>query len=61
MGGGGGPQNCLFCKGNHLASEYQVVTNVDESSEILKKQRRRFICLRLGAGGGGRGGEAPSS
>ena len=43
-----GELNCLFCKGNHLASEYQVETNIDERREIVKKQGRRFNCLRRG-------------
>ena len=40
--------NCLFCKRNHRASECQVVTNIDERREILKKQERCFNCLRRG-------------
>ena len=38
----------MFCKGNHRASECQVVTNIDERREILKKQGRCFNCLRHG-------------
>ena len=38
----------MFCKGNHRASECQVVTNIDERREILKKQGRCFNCLRRG-------------
>ena len=38
--------NCLFCSGNHRASECQAVTNLDGGREILKKQGRYFNCLR---------------
>ena len=48
LSGNRGEFNCLFCKGNHRASECQVVTNIDERGEILKKQGRCFNCLRLG-------------
>ena len=48
MSGNRGELNCLFCKGNHRASECQVVTNIDERREILKKQGRCFNCLRRG-------------
>ena len=46
LSGNRGELNCLFCKGNHRASECQVVTNIDERREILKKQGRCFNCLR---------------
>ncbi|XP_068670918.1 uncharacterized protein [Montipora foliosa] len=39
---------CLFCKGNHRASECHVVTNIEGRKSILKKQGRCFICLRRG-------------
>ena len=48
LSGNRGELNCLFCKGNHRASECQVVTNIDERREILKKQGRCFNCLRRG-------------
>ena len=48
LSGNRGELNCLFCKGNHRASECQVVTNIDERREILKKQARCFNCLRRG-------------
>ena len=48
LSGNRGELNCLFCKGNHRASECQVVTNIDERKEILKKQGRCFNCLRRG-------------
>ena len=40
--------NCLFCNGNHQASECQAVTNLDGRREILKKQGRCYNCLRRG-------------
>ena len=43
--GNRGELNCLFCKGNHQVSECQVVTNIDERRDILKKQGRCFNCL----------------
>ena len=43
-----GELNCLFSKGNHRASKCQVVTNIDERREILKKQGRCFKCLLHG-------------
>ena len=43
---GEGKFSCLFCRGNHRASECHVVTNIEERKGILKKQGRYFICLR---------------
>ena len=43
---GEGKFSCLFCRGNHRASESHVVTNIEERKGILKKQGRCFICLR---------------
>ena len=48
LSGTRGEFNCLFCKGNHRASDCHVVTNVDQRRDILKKQGRCFICLRRG-------------
>ncbi|XP_044170405.1 uncharacterized protein LOC122954427 [Acropora millepora] len=42
---GEGKFSCLFCRGNHRASEYHVVTNIEVRKGILKKQGRYFICL----------------
>ena len=36
--GSQGELNCLFCNGNHRASECQAGTNLDGIREILKKQ-----------------------
>ena len=46
--GSQGGLNCFFCNGNHRASEYQAVTNLDGRREILKKQGRCYNCLRRG-------------
>ena len=43
---GAGKFSCLFCKGNHWASECHVVTNIKGRKSILKKQGQCFICLR---------------
>ena len=43
---GEGKFSCLFCRGDHLASECHVLTNIEERKGILKKQGRCFICLR---------------
>ena len=46
--GSQGELNCLFSNGNHRASEFQAVTNLDGRREILKKQGRCYNCLRRG-------------
>ena len=36
LSGNRGELNYLFCKGNHRASECQVVTNIDETREVFQ-------------------------
>ena len=44
---GEGKFSCLFCGGNHRASECHVVTSIEERKGILKKQGRCFICMQV--------------
>ena len=37
---------CNFCKHEHKSVDCDVVTNIIETREIVKKQGRRFICLK---------------
>ena len=42
------PSKCLFCEGNHRASDCTYVTKIDDRKAHLRKQGRCFVCLRRG-------------
>ena len=42
------PSKCLFCEGNHQASDCTYVTKIDDRKAHLRKQGRCFVCLRRG-------------
>ena len=40
--------SCTFCRGSHSTAECNVVTDIQERKNILKRQGRCFLCLRRG-------------
>ena len=40
--------SCTFCGGSHSTAECNVVTDIQERKNILKRQGRCFLCLRRG-------------
>ena len=40
--------SCTFCRGSHSTAECNVVTDIQERNNILKRQGRCFLCLRRG-------------
>ena len=41
---------CVYCAGNHYSSSCDRVTDTHARKEILKRDRRCFVCLRRGHG-----------
>lgn len=39
---------CVFCKGSHLASRCNVVTDINVRFDIVKKEQLCFVCLKAG-------------
>ena len=38
--------NCVFCKGDHPPNKCFIVTNVIQRKDILRKERRCFVCFK---------------
>lgn len=44
----GGQINCVYCSGNHYSASCDSVSESRARVEILRKERRCFVCLRTG-------------